>query len=79
VGQERRAQELLEGVDDAVQELEDQEWFDLGRGRQEEEEVRMAETENERRWVGVGQVDEVRAGGGVVEVEGQQVACRERA
>ena len=54
VGQQRCAQELLERVDRAVQELEHQQRLDLGRGRQEEEQVRMAKTENERRRVGVG-------------------------
>lgn len=38
----------------------------------------MVKAEDEGRRVGVGKVDEVRARGGVLEVEGQQVRRRDR-
>lgn len=56
-GNEGRAGELLEGIDDAVQELEDEKGLDLEGGRGEEEEVAVDEAEDEGRRVGVGEVD----------------------
>jgi len=51
-----------------VEELEDEEGFDLGRGGEEKEQGAMVQAEDERGWVGVGQVDETRPRRRVFEV-----------
>lgn len=71
MSQYRRAEEFFEGIDGAVQELENQEGLDFRRRSQEEEEVRMPETEKEGRRVGIGQIDEVRTRKRMLKVEGQ--------
>lgn len=78
MGQEGRAEEFFEGIDDSVEEFEDEEGFDFGRGCHEEEEVCVGEAEDEGCGVGVWEVYEVWAGDGVLEVEGQQVCRRQR-
>lgn len=79
VGQQGRPEELFERVDDTVEELEREERLDIGRGRQQKEEIRMGQAEDQGRRGGVREVDEVVSRDGVFEVEGQQVACGERA
>lgn len=75
-GQDRRADEVLEGIDDAVEELEDEERLDLGGRRDEEQEVRVSQAEDESRRVRVGEVDEVRPRCWMLEIEGQQMGRR---
>jgi hypothetical protein len=57
VGEEGGAEEFFEGVDYAVEELEDEEGLDLGGGCEEEEEVGVGEAEDEGWRVRVGKVD----------------------
>ncbi|GAO18087.1 hypothetical protein UVI_02059790 [Ustilaginoidea virens] len=79
LGREQRgADEVLKGIDDAVQELEDEERLDFrGRGR-EEQEVGVGQAEDEGRRAGVGEMDQMRSGSRVLEVEGQEVRRGER-
>ena len=75
VGEDGCAEEFFERVDDAVDELENEEGLDLGGGCDEKEKVPMCKAEDEGGRVRVGEVDEVRSRRGMFEEEGQQV-CR---
>lgn len=77
-GEKRRAEKVLEGVDDAVQELEDQQGLNLGGRGGDEQQVGVGEAEDERGRARVGQVYQVRSRRRVLEVEGQQAGGRER-
>lgn len=55
--EDRRTEEVFEGIDDAVEELEDKEGFDLRGGRGEEEEIGVCKAEDECGRARVGEVD----------------------
>lgn len=71
-GEERRAEEVLERVGHAMQELDDKERFDVGRSGAEEEQPVLGDGADECGRIDVGQVGHRRPGRGVGEVGGQQ-------
>lgn len=52
-----RTEEVFEGIDDAMEELENEEGFDLRGGRGEEEEIGVCKAEDEGGRARVGEVD----------------------
>ena len=76
--EEWTAEEFFEGVGDAVQELEDEEGFGVGGGGREEEEVILEDGVEDYWWGEGGEVDDARAGGWLLQVEGEEGGWRWR-
>lgn len=77
--EQRRSDELLQHIDHAVQELEDEQRIAVVIAGSEEEEIRMHDREDSHGRRGAGEVHEGGARVGVCEVEGEDGGCGGRA